>query len=104
MRCGSGGCTFGLDFRALIGRGCQAMSLQEASAATAGCESNEDRLNLKWLRSQGKDDMPRPILFAIDDDVSVLEAVVQDLRRHYGPEYRIMRAACGQAALDTARS
>jgi thioredoxin reductase (NADPH) len=45
--------------------------------------------------------MARPILLAIDDDVNVLEAVVQDLRRHYGAEYRIMRAASGQAALDT---
>jgi thioredoxin reductase (NADPH) len=45
--------------------------------------------------------MARPILLAVDDDVSVLEAVVQDLRRHYGADYRIMRAASGQAALDT---
>jgi thioredoxin reductase (NADPH) len=45
--------------------------------------------------------MPKPILFAIDDDVSVLEAVVQDLRRQYGQFYRIIRAASGQAALDT---
>jgi thioredoxin reductase (NADPH) len=45
--------------------------------------------------------MPRPILLAVDDDVSVLEAVVQDLRRQYGNTYRVMRAASGQAALDT---
>jgi thioredoxin reductase (NADPH) len=45
--------------------------------------------------------MARPILLAVDDDVSVLEAVVQDLRRQYGSTYRIMRAASGQAALDT---
>ncbi len=45
--------------------------------------------------------MARPILLAVDDDVSVLEAVVQDLRREYGQEYRVMRAASGQAALDT---
>jgi thioredoxin reductase (NADPH) len=45
--------------------------------------------------------MARPILLAVDDDVSVLEAVVQDLRRQYGAEYRIMRAASGKAALDT---
>ena len=38
---------------------------------------------------------------AVDDDVSVLEAVVQDLRREYGEEYRVLRAASGQAALDT---
>jgi thioredoxin reductase (NADPH) len=45
--------------------------------------------------------MARPILLAVDDDVSVLEAVVQDLRRQYGATYRIMRAASGPAALDT---
>ena len=45
--------------------------------------------------------MARPILLAVDDDLSVLEAVVQDLRRHYGAAYRVMRAASGQAALDT---
>lgn len=45
--------------------------------------------------------MARPILLAIDDDVNVLEAVVQDLRRQYGSEYRVMRAAGGQTALDT---
>jgi thioredoxin reductase (NADPH) len=45
--------------------------------------------------------MARPNLLAVDDDVSVLEAVVQDLRRQYGSEYRVMRAASGQAALDT---
>jgi thioredoxin reductase (NADPH) len=45
--------------------------------------------------------MPRPILLAVDDDVNVLEAVVQDLRREYGATYRVMRAASGQAGLDT---
>ena len=47
--------------------------------------------------------MPKPILLAIDDDTSVLEAVVQDLRRNYGQNYRIIRAASGQAALDICR-
>lgn len=47
--------------------------------------------------------MKRPILLAVDDDVSVLEAVVQDLRSRYGEEYRVARAASGQAALDTMR-
>ena len=44
--------------------------------------------------------MAKPILLAVDDDVSVLEAVVHDLRRQYGQKYRILRAASGQAALD----
>ncbi len=47
--------------------------------------------------------MPKPILLAVDDDTSVLEAVVQDLRRHYGEHYRIVRAASGGAALDICR-
>src|SRR3974390_3535009 len=45
--------------------------------------------------------MARPILLAVDDDVSVLEAVVQGLGRQVGAQYRVMRAASGQAALDT---
>ena len=45
--------------------------------------------------------MARPILLAIDYDINVLEAVVQDLRRQYGSTYRVMRAGSGQAALDT---
>jgi thioredoxin reductase (NADPH) len=47
--------------------------------------------------------MAKPILLAIDDDTSVLEAVVQDLRRHYGQTYRILRAASGDLALETCR-
>jgi thioredoxin reductase (NADPH) len=45
--------------------------------------------------------MARPIILAVDDDASVLEAVVQDLRRKYGQNYRILRAGSGPAALDT---
>ena len=44
--------------------------------------------------------MPKPIILAVDDDISVLEAVVQDLRRQYGERYRILRAGSGPAALD----
>ncbi len=45
--------------------------------------------------------MAKPVILAVDDDISVLEAVVQDLRRQYGDRYRILRAGSGQAALDT---
>ena len=45
--------------------------------------------------------MAKPVILAVDDDASVLEAVVQDLRRKYGATYRILRAGSGQAALDT---
>jgi len=47
--------------------------------------------------------MPKPILLAVDDDTSVLEAVVHDLRLQYGKDYRIVRAASGHAALDVLR-
>ena len=46
--------------------------------------------------------MSKPVILAIDDDVSVLEAIVQDLRRRYASSYRILRAGSGQAALDLA--
>jgi thioredoxin reductase (NADPH) len=45
--------------------------------------------------------MGKPVILAVDDDASVLEAVIQDLRRKYGAGYRILRAGSGQAALDT---
>jgi len=45
--------------------------------------------------------MGKPVILAVDDDVSVLEAIIQDLRRKYGAAYRILRAGSGQAALDT---
>lgn len=44
--------------------------------------------------------MRKPVLLTVDDDVSVLEALVQDLRRHYGSRYRIIRATSGQAGLE----
>jgi len=50
-----------------------------------------------------EESMSKPVILAIDDDVSVLEAVVQDLRRRYAASYRILRAGSGQAALDLAK-
>ena len=47
--------------------------------------------------------MAKPIILAVDDDISVLETVISDLRRKYGQSYRILRAASGQAALDICR-
>ncbi len=44
--------------------------------------------------------MQKPVLLTVDDDSSVLEALVQDLRRHYGNRYRIIRATSGQSGLD----
>ncbi len=44
--------------------------------------------------------MRKPVLLTVDDDISVLEALVQDLRRHYGSRYRVIRATSGQSGLD----
>ncbi len=44
--------------------------------------------------------MSKPVIFAIDDDQSVLNSVERDLRAHYGQEYRIIPLDQGKAALD----
>ena len=43
--------------------------------------------------------MEKPIILAVDDEPSVLAAVARDLRRHYGADYGVMRAASGAEAL-----
>jgi thioredoxin reductase (NADPH) len=45
----------------------------------------------------------KPVIFSVDDDPNVLNAVVRDLRSRYGDRYRIMRADAGRAALDALR-
>lgn len=44
--------------------------------------------------------MRKPVILTVDDDISVLEALVQDLRRHYGSGYRIIRATSGQSGME----
>ncbi len=44
--------------------------------------------------------MPKPVIFAIDDDLSVLNSIERDLRSHYGQNYRIIPINDGKAALD----
>lgn len=44
--------------------------------------------------------MPKPVIFTIDDDSSVLNSVERDLRARYGQSYRILPIDSGQAALD----
>jgi thioredoxin reductase (NADPH) len=44
--------------------------------------------------------MPKPVIFTIDDDVSVLNSVERDLRARYGQDYRILPIDSGKAALD----
>jgi thioredoxin reductase (NADPH) len=44
--------------------------------------------------------MPKPVIFTIDDDSSVLNSIERDLRAHYGQDYRILPIDSGTAALD----
>lgn len=43
--------------------------------------------------------MEKPVILAVDDEPSVLAAVARDLRRHYGADYDVQRAASGAEAL-----
>jgi len=47
--------------------------------------------------------MPKPIILTVDDEPRVLNAVERDLRRHYGSEYRIVKASSGVEALEAVR-
>ena len=47
--------------------------------------------------------MAKPIILTVDDEIQVLNAIVRDLRQHYGGDYRIMKADSGGDALDTLR-
>ncbi|CAL9614250.1 hypothetical protein SUDANB70_05731 [Streptomyces sp. enrichment culture] len=48
-------------------------------------------------------DAARTVIMTVDDDPGVSRAVARDLRRRYGPAYRIVRAESGEAALDALR-
>ena len=49
-------------------------------------------------------DAPKnPAILCVDDDPDVLRAVARDLRRHYGEQYRVLRADSGAEALDAVR-
>ncbi|MBI5961366.1 MAG: FAD-dependent oxidoreductase, partial [Chloroflexi bacterium] len=47
--------------------------------------------------------MPKPVIFSVDDDPSVLQAITRDLRKQYGESFRIMRANSGADALEALR-
>ena len=47
--------------------------------------------------------MPKPVIFTIDDDPSVLNAIERDLRAQYGQGYRVLPLNEGKAALDYLR-
>lgn len=61
----------------------------------------EKRLELGPDNNEHSHPRHRPIILAVDDDVNVLEAVIQDLRRRYGASFRMMRASSGKEALET---
>jgi thioredoxin reductase (NADPH) len=45
--------------------------------------------------------MAKPIIFTLDDEPQVLNAINRDLRQHFQGDYRILRAVSGQEALAT---
>src|SRR5215203_3556786 len=47
--------------------------------------------------------MAKPVLFAVDDDLSVLNSVERDLRARYGQDYRVVPLNEGKAALEYLR-
>lgn len=47
--------------------------------------------------------MAKPVILAVDDEPTVLNAVARDLRKEYGADYAIMRADSGIAALEAVR-
>ena len=44
--------------------------------------------------------MSEPIIFAVDDEIQVLNAIERDLKRHYARDYRIIKANSAEEALD----
>jgi thioredoxin reductase (NADPH) len=48
-------------------------------------------------------ELSKPVLVTVDDDPGVSRAVARDLRRRYGPDYRIVRAESGEQALGALR-
>ena len=47
--------------------------------------------------------MAKPIIFTLDDEPQVLNAVNRDLRAHYRGDYRIMQAGSGAEALEAVK-
>ncbi len=45
----------------------------------------------------------KPVIFTVDDDSEVLQAIERDLRREYGSRYRILRADSAAKALEALR-
>src|SRR5919199_3278467 len=48
-------------------------------------------------------DVGKPVLLSVDDDPGVSRAVARDLRRRYGEDFRVLRAASAAEGLDALR-
>src|SRR5262245_2355929 len=48
-------------------------------------------------------EVSKPVLLTVDDDPGVSRAVARDLRRRYGPDYRVVRTESGPQALGALR-
>src|ERR671937_3016858 len=55
------------------------------------------------MEAQASPAASRPILLTVDDDRAVSRAVARDLRRRYGRDHQVVRAASGAEALDALR-
>jgi thioredoxin reductase (NADPH) len=47
--------------------------------------------------------MAKPVILAVDDEPEVLNAIERDLRHHFAPAYRVMKARSGADALEATR-
>ena len=45
--------------------------------------------------------MAKPIIIIVDDEIQVLNAIIRDLRGHFGGSYQIIKASSGTEALST---
>jgi thioredoxin reductase (NADPH) len=55
------------------------------------------------MEAQASPAASRPMLLTVDDDPSVSRAVARDLRRRYGQDHQVLRAASGAEALEALR-
>ena len=44
--------------------------------------------------------MSKPVIFAIDDEIQVLNAVERDLQARYSKNYRVLKASSGTEAVE----
>ena len=58
----------------------------------------------RHAKNGGRSSLSTPIIFTVDDDPQVLNAVRRDLRSHFAPEYRVLDAGSGAEALEAVES